>query len=96
MVRRSPSSASLAERFFPVRLRLAVPPRGFGVELNAMNDWLERHAGRRNYFVGGNGGAGTGDAACFYFLDLATADAFAQAFGATLSLAVGSERERPY
>ncbi|HTT80796.1 MAG TPA: hypothetical protein VMF86_14065 [Stellaceae bacterium] len=36
-----------AERRFPVRLRLAVPPDGFGGRLDAMAGWLDATAARR-------------------------------------------------
>ena len=32
-----------AERRFPVRIKLAVPPRGFGQRLPQMNTWLEEN-----------------------------------------------------
>jgi hypothetical protein len=53
MVRRSTPQHRLAERYFPVRVRVAVPPApGFGWRLNEMHEWLDRNVGRRRYFVG--------------------------------------------
>jgi hypothetical protein len=36
----------LAERHFPVRVRMAVPARGIGSQFSIMCAWLDRHAGR--------------------------------------------------
>lgn len=35
-----------AERLFPVRIRIAFPPGGFGRRLTQMTDWLDQMAGR--------------------------------------------------
>jgi len=85
----------MADRYFPVRVRVAVPPHGLGFRLNEMSEWLTHHVGHRNYFLGGRGGATSRDTMAIYFLDMIAAHAFAEAFGAAVSLAIGSESERP-
>ena len=35
-----------AERRFPVRIRIGVPPGGFGRRYSQMTDWLDPMAGR--------------------------------------------------
>ncbi|MDJ0629109.1 MAG: hypothetical protein QNJ44_12700 [Rhodobacter sp.] len=39
----------VAERTFPIRLRIDVPERGFGRTFEQMYDWLDAHAGREGY-----------------------------------------------
>jgi hypothetical protein len=46
MVQRSASQQILAERCFPVRVRIAVPSGGFGSQFNVMGAWLDQHAGK--------------------------------------------------
>jgi hypothetical protein len=36
---------TVAERRFPVRLKIAIPPIGFGERRNRMHDWLDDNAG---------------------------------------------------
>jgi hypothetical protein len=43
MVQRSAPQQVVAERYFPERVRVAVPPGGFG---NLMSAWLDEHAGK--------------------------------------------------
>jgi hypothetical protein len=35
----------MAERRFPARIRIAVPPGGFGRRLTQMTDWLDQNCG---------------------------------------------------
>lgn len=51
MVRQSTPKSVLAERFFPARPRVAVPPKGLGQQLTLtpMYDWLHAHVGREGY-----------------------------------------------
>lgn len=46
IVRQSAPQQILAERYFPVRVRIAVPPGGFGSQFNVMGAWLDQHAGK--------------------------------------------------
>jgi hypothetical protein len=49
MVQRSAPQQVVAERYFPVRVRVAVPPGGFGSQVNIMCAWLDQHAGKAGY-----------------------------------------------
>ena len=84
MVQRSAPRQVLAERYFPVRVRVAVPPGGFGSQLNLMREWLDYHAGRVRYFAGSETVAGRQDAALFYFVDAKMAAAFVDRFACGL------------
>jgi hypothetical protein len=70
-----------AERQFPVRVRVAVPPEGFGQLLATMHGWLDQTCG-----VGGWASAPAGlggvvnDAVAFYFADAGFAQAFVNRF----------------
>jgi hypothetical protein len=66
----------LAERHFPVRVRMAVPARGIGSQFSIMCAWLDRHAGKSGYFTGAEAGAGLRDGALFYVVDQKIAAAF--------------------
>jgi hypothetical protein len=39
------------DRYFPVRVRIAVPPGGVGNQLDVMHGWLNLHAGRGNFAI---------------------------------------------
>jgi len=84
MAQRSPPRQVLAERYFPMRVRVAVPVGGFGSQLNLMREWLDYHAGRDGYFTGSETVAGRQDAALFYFLDAKIATAFVDRFACGL------------
>lgn len=98
--RRSTPNWKKAERFFPVRLRIVVPPFGFGMKYAEMGYWLDRHVGKRDYFISGGSGYGDTDRpyeqfSRFHFLDMAAAQAFVDHFKNEVRLAVGLDRERP-
>jgi hypothetical protein len=80
MVRRSTPQQRLAEDYFPVRVRVAVPPKGFGEQINMMHGWLDQHIGKDRHWVGADGGAGRADAALLYFIDVRDAAAFIDRF----------------
>src|ERR1700733_6277155 len=69
------------ERMFPVRVRIAVPPGGFGRQLSVMHAWLDAVCA-----AGGGAAAPAGlagilnDAVAFYFDDAAFAQAFVNRF----------------
>jgi hypothetical protein len=84
MVQRSAPQQVVAERYFPVRVRVAVPPGGFGSQFNIMCAWLDQHAGKAGYFTGAQAGAGLQDAALFYFNDARVASAFINRFACAL------------
>lgn len=98
--RRSTPPAKRADRFFPVRLRIVVPPFGFGMKYAEMDHWLKERAGQRNYFIaGGAGGGKVGspreDFSAFHFLDMQAAGAFMERFKEFARLAVGVDNDRP-
>ena len=80
MVRRSTSGQRRAERYFPVRMRVLVPPCGLGTELDAMHAWLHAQFGRHGYWIGSEAGPGLADAVLIYFLDVPSAQAFVDRF----------------
>jgi hypothetical protein len=70
-----------AERQFPVRIRIAVPPGGFGRQLAVMHTWLDETCGPNGWtsMPAGLGGV-RNDAVAFYFEDAAFAQAFVNRF----------------
>ena len=80
MVRRSPPAKFEAERRFPVRIRVTVPPCGFGEQLSQFHSWLDAVAGRENYAVHAAHEPSLPDAVFFYFCDVAAAQAFVERF----------------
>ena len=84
MVQRSAPEKHHAERYLPVRVRVAVPPGGFGRQLDEMYRWLDQHVGKSAYWVGSEAGAGRIDAALFYFIEAKSASAFVDRFSCGL------------
>lgn len=69
------------ERQFPIRVRLAVPPDGFGRQLATMHAWLDETCGPNGWACAPAGVAGiVNDAVAFYFEDAAFAHAFVTRF----------------
>ena len=68
MVRRSAPQQHLAEDYFPVRVRVAVPPKGFGEQINTIHGWLNQHIGKDRHWVGADVDAERADAVLFYFI----------------------------
>lgn len=69
------------ERQFPVRVRIAVPPEGFGRQLTLMHDWLDGTCGADGWASAPAGFGGIrNDAVAFYFEDTAFAQAFVNRF----------------
>jgi hypothetical protein len=95
MVGSSTRQAVLAERFFPVRVRVLVPPDGFGMQLDRFCAWLDAHVGKKNYRIGSDAARGR-DTTLFYFVDVHAARSFLHRFacGAVL-LDRGREDDRP-
>jgi hypothetical protein len=90
VVRRSTPARITDDRFFPVRVRIAVPQGGFGDQLNVMYGWLNLHAGRGNFAIYSanntlNAVLGS-DAALFYFMDVSVARAFVERFACGLTV----------
>jgi hypothetical protein len=70
-----------AERQFPVRVRIAVPPSGLGRQLEIMYAWLDEVCGAAGWMAAPAGFIGVmNDAVAFYFGDAAFAHAFVNRF----------------
>jgi hypothetical protein len=66
-----------AEQRFPVRVRLAIPPDGFGQQLDKMSGWLDENCGADGWAMTPSGIRGVpNDAVSIYFADTALASAF--------------------
>jgi hypothetical protein len=86
MVRRSTPDRILAERYFPVRVRIVVPVGGFGRQLDEMHGWLNLHAGRGRFGIQSAPNDLGIDAAYFYFADVQLAHAFVERFACGLAV----------
>jgi hypothetical protein len=70
-----------AERQYPVRMRIAVPPAGLGRQLEVIHAWLDETCGIGGWATAPAGLAGViNDAVAFYFADPAFAHAFVARF----------------
>jgi hypothetical protein len=77
MVARTRQIITEASRRFPVRVRIAVPPDGFGQRLNRMRAWLDENGCTDDGMMTPSGLHGVvNDAVAAYFLDAALASAF--------------------
>lgn len=95
MPRNSRQIVAEAERRFPVRLRLAVPPLGFGERLTRMHAWLDDNCGADGWEITPSGIAGiVNDAVAIYFSDAAHAAAFALRWCAPAAGTDGTMRPR--
>jgi hypothetical protein len=66
-----------AERRFPVRIRIGVPPGGFGQRYTEMTSWLDENCGADGWTMTPSGMRGVlNDAVSIYFLDATLASAF--------------------
>jgi hypothetical protein len=66
-----------AERQFPVRIRIAVPPGGFGHRYSALIAWLDQNCGADGWAITPSGVRGVlNDAISIYFADATLASAF--------------------
>jgi hypothetical protein len=66
-----------AERRFPVRIRIAVPPEGLGRQHARMTAWLDENCGADGWAMTPSGTRGVpNDAVSIYFPDAALASAF--------------------
>jgi hypothetical protein len=66
-----------AERRFPVRIRIGVPPKGLGGRLDQMRAWLDGNCGADGWALTPSGMRGVlNDALSIYFLDPTLAGAF--------------------
>jgi hypothetical protein len=66
-----------AERRFPVRIRIAVPPQGFGSRLDELRAWLDDNCGADGWAMTPSGLRGVpNDAVAVYVCDATLAGAF--------------------
>src|SRR5579872_3742343 len=66
-----------AERRFPVRIRIAVPPHGLGTRLDELKAWLDDNCGAEGWAMTPSGLRGVvNDAVAVYFSNAALAGAF--------------------
>ena len=66
-----------AERRFPVRIRIGVPPEALGGRIDQMRAWLEGNCGADGWALTPSGMRGVlNDALSIYFLDPTLASAF--------------------
>ena len=66
-----------AERRFPLRIRIAVPPQGLGTRLDEIKAWLDDNCGAEAWAITPSGLRGVvNDAVAVYFCDATLAGAF--------------------
>ena len=66
-----------AERGFPVRIRIGVPPDGLGSRLDGIKAWLDENCGAPGWAITPSGTRGVlNDALSIYFADATLASAF--------------------
>jgi hypothetical protein len=66
-----------AERRFPARIRLGIPPGGFGQRYTQLTAWLDENCGAHGWTMTPSGMRGVlNDAVSIYFLDATLASAF--------------------
>ena len=81
MTRASRQVRRHAERRFPIRVRIAVPPQGLGRQIEIMQSWLDETCGTDGWAMAPAGFGGIlNDAIAFYFEDAAFAHAFVARF----------------
>jgi hypothetical protein len=68
---------TMAERRFPVRVRIVVPPGGLGQRYSQMTAWLDGNCGSEGWAMTPSGIRGVlNDAVSIYFADATLASAF--------------------
>jgi hypothetical protein len=68
---------TMAERRFPVRIRIAVPPGGLGQRYTHITAWLDENCGADGWSMTPSGMRGVlNDAVSIYFADATLASAF--------------------
>ena len=68
---------TVAERRFPVRIRIGVPPEGLGQRHTQMTVWLDENCGAEGWAMTPSGMRGVlNDAVSIYFADATLASAF--------------------
>ena len=83
---------TVAERRFPVRIRIAVPPKGLGQRHTLITSWLDENCGADGWAMTPSGTHGVmNDALSIYFADATLASAFVSRWcvGATVETTGG-------
>ena len=81
MIEASMRAQREAERRYPVRVRIAVPPEGLGRQLEIMHAWLNETCSAGGWATAPAGTTGVvNDALALYFEDAAFAHAFVSRF----------------
>ena len=86
-----------AERRFPVRIRLGIPPEGLGERHPQMTAWLDENCGSDGWAMTPSGTRGVlNDAVSIYFADATLASAFVARWcvGSKVEMAGGVFRVR--
>jgi hypothetical protein len=86
-----------AERRFPVRIRIGVPPEGLGTRLDELKAWLDDNCGAERWAMTPSGLRGVlNDAVAVYFCDAILASAFVARWcrGDTVETVEGAFRVR--
>jgi hypothetical protein len=86
-----------AEHRYPIRIRLAVPPEGFGAALTNINAWLDENCGADGWAMTPAGLRGiVNDGVAIYFLDATSAAAFVSRWcaGSKVEVSDGAFRVR--
>ncbi|MGO8921124.1 MAG: hypothetical protein ACLQJR_35005 [Stellaceae bacterium] len=83
---KSTTRTQMAERHFPVRVRVAVPQGGFGHQYNLIFRWLDQFVGKAKYWHGAGSSAYGAETVFFYFLTVEAAKAFVDRFACGLSV----------
>jgi len=67
----------MAERRFPMQIRIGVPPNGFGQRYTEITEWLDGNCGADGWAITPSGMRGVlNDAVSIYFLDATLPGAF--------------------
>jgi hypothetical protein len=80
MGRKSIPAQVVAERKFPVRVRIFVPPCGLRDRLIAFDAWLRARYGNAGYYIGTYHGPGLRDGVLVYLPDVPGADELVKRF----------------
>jgi hypothetical protein len=76
-MRAAQQSVREAERRFPVRIRVGIPPEGLGGRLDKMIEWLDANCGSDGWISMPSSTRGVvNDALAIYFADVTLASAF--------------------
>jgi hypothetical protein len=96
-MRTAGQAACEAERRFPVRIRIGIPPAGLGSRSDKFTAWLDANCGADGWTMTPSGAGGVlNDAVAIYFTDATLASAFVARWcaGYTVETAEGVFRVR--